>query len=68
MTTTLEKPVSTSKDELPSAVTDFVHKGIEAKTAKQLRAWKRESEKIMKNARLREAVGEQNAARKTRQA
>lgn len=76
MTVTLEKSASTSNKGLPAEVEDFVHKSIQSMDEKQLRAWKRESKKIMKKARRRVAAevgdaavaGEHRAARKMRQA
>jgi hypothetical protein len=51
MTTTLEKPISTSTEYLPQAIVDFVHESIQSMDEKQLRAWKRESAKIMRKAK-----------------
>ena len=56
MTTTMEEPVSTSSGDLPKAITDFVHVSIQAMDERQLDAWKRESEKIMRRARRHSGV------------
>ena len=56
MPTTLEKPISTSADDIPQALKDFVHENIQLMDEKQLRAWKRESEKIMRQAKRQVTV------------
>jgi hypothetical protein len=51
MMITNEKPVSASADELPKALTAFVHARISSMSGKELRTWKRDSKKIMRKAR-----------------
>lgn len=51
MIITSEKSVSSSKDELPKALTEFVHARISSMSGKELRMWKRDSKKIMRKAR-----------------
>jgi len=62
MTTTLEKPVSTSAGDIPEALKDFVHQSVQSMDEKQLRAWKRESKKIMRKAKRRAAAAARTAA------
>ena len=56
MTTLMEKPVSTSAHDIPQVLTDFVHDSIQSMDERQLRSWKRESNKIMRKAKRRVAA------------
>jgi hypothetical protein len=53
MTIMIENPVSTSRNDLPEALTYFVHESIQLMDEKELKEWKRKSEKIMREARRR---------------
>jgi hypothetical protein len=55
MTTAMEKPVSTSA-ALPKELEDLIDASIDAMDDKQLRAWQRDSEKIMSDSRSRLGV------------
>jgi hypothetical protein len=52
----MEKPVSTSAHDIPQVLTDFVHESIQSMDERQLRSWKRESNKIMRKAKRRVAA------------
>jgi hypothetical protein len=52
MTIAAEKPVSAST-ALPKKLEDLIDESINAMSKKELRAWKRDSEKIMNDSRNR---------------
>ncbi|HEX3940200.1 MAG TPA: hypothetical protein VHX11_01820 [Acidobacteriaceae bacterium] len=52
MATVTEKPVTTSP-ELPKELEDLIDKQIDSMSLGELRAWKRDSAKIMKAAKRR---------------
>jgi hypothetical protein len=55
MPTTLEKPISTST-EMPNDLEKRVHARIKSMSKKELRAWKKDSQKIIESARQRAGV------------
>jgi hypothetical protein len=51
MPTTLEKSNPCLESDLPETVKNFVHENVQAMGKKELKAWRRESKKIMKATR-----------------
>jgi hypothetical protein len=58
---TQEKATSCPESDLPETIIEFVHKGIQQMSEKELRAWKKRSEKIMRKARDAAAKRERSA-------
>lgn len=64
MTTLTKKPASTSQG-IPKKLAEFVDQRIGSMSTRQLRIWKRDSEKIMKDSKNRSNA--RRAARETSQ-
>jgi hypothetical protein len=50
MATTLEKTTSCPDSDLPETVKKFVHENVQSMGKKELKAWQRESKRIMREA------------------
>ncbi len=67
MATTLEKATSCPECDLPEVVERFVHENVQSMGQKELKAWRRESKRIMKEATRRADDGVPLAEQKTQQ-
>jgi hypothetical protein len=67
MPTTLEKSNPCLESDLPETVKNFVHENVQAMGKKELKAWRRESKKIMKEATRRAHADAPLVGQKTQQ-